>query len=56
MSKLLNRHEPNVTENRHKYVGGSDVPIILNLSQYKTQFELAQNKIGIVKSDFKGNE
>lgn len=56
MSSLLQRHEPNVTENRHLYVGGSDVPVILGLSQYKTQFELAREKTGITKSDFKGNE
>src|SRR5690625_302097 len=56
MSSLLQRNEPNVTENRHKYVGGSDVPIILGLSQYKTQYELAKEKLGITKSDFKGNE
>ena len=54
--KLLDRNEPNVTENRHLYVGGSDVPVILGLSKFKTQYELAQNKTGIVKSDFKGNE
>ena len=53
---LLQRHEPNVTENRNIYVGGSDVPVILGLSQYKTQFELACEKTGITKSDFKGNE
>ncbi len=56
MSSLLSRDEPNVTENRHLYVGGSDVPVILGLSKFKTQYELAQNKTGIVKSDFKGNE
>src|SRR5690625_893852 len=56
MSSLLQRHEPNVTENRHLYVGGSDVPVVLGLSKFKTQYELAQNKTGIVKSDFKGNE
>ncbi len=56
MSSLLQRNEPNVTENRHLYVGGSDVPVILGLSKFKNQYELAQNKTGIVKSDFKGNE
>lgn len=56
MSKLLQRNEPNVTENRHKYVGGSDVPVILGISKFKTQFELASEKMGITKSDFKGNE
>ncbi|PWA08669.1 endonuclease [Pueribacillus theae] len=48
--------DKNVTENREIYVGGSDVPTILGLNKYKTQFELAQEKVGIVKSEFKGNE
>src|SRR5690625_4352257 len=56
MSNLLQRNEPNVTEGRHKYVGGSDTPVILGLSKFKTQFELASEKVGIEKSDFKGNE
>src|SRR5690625_2409404 len=56
MSNLLQRNEPNVTECRHKYVGGSDTPVILGISKFKTQFELAREKMGITKSDFKGNE
>lgn len=56
MTSLLHHVEPNVTEGRHKYVGGSDVPVILGLSKFKTQYELAQNKMGITKSEFKGNE
>lgn len=56
MTHLLQRNEPNVTENRNIYVGGSDVPVILGLSKFKKQFELASEKVGITKSDFKGNE
>jgi|GEM_PF-1889922 len=56
MTHLLQRNEPNVTENRNIYVGGSDVPVILGLSKFKNQFELASEKVGITKSDFKGNE
>src|SRR5690625_3940814 len=56
MTHLLQRNEPNVTENRNIYVGGSDVPVILGLSKFKSQFELASEKVGITKSDFKGNE
>lgn len=48
--------EPNVTKNRHKYVGGSDVPVILGLSKFKSQYELAQEKMGIIKNEFVGNE
>src|SRR5690625_3925090 len=56
MTSLLDRNEPNVTENRHLWVGGSDVPTILGINRYKTQYELAREKTGIVKSEFKGNE
>src|SRR5690625_168231 len=56
MSILPEKHDPNVTINRNMYVGGSDVPTILGINKYKTQFELAQEKVGIKKSEFKGNE
>ena len=46
----------NVTKNRHKYVGGSDLPALLNISQYKTQFELALEKTRIKSTEFVGNE
>ncbi|MEC5422369.1 DUF1351 domain-containing protein [Virgibacillus sp. C22-A2] len=46
----------NVTKNRNKYVGGSDIPTILGINKYKTKYELAQEKLGITKSEFKGNE
>lgn len=46
----------NITKNRHKYVGGSDLPGILNISQYKTQFELALEKTKIKPTEFTGNE
>ncbi|HSH25057.1 MAG TPA: YqaJ viral recombinase family protein, partial [Massilibacterium sp.] len=56
MSSLLQRNEPNVTNDRNKYVGGSDVPVILGISKYKTQYELALEKSRIIKSEFVGNE
>lgn len=46
----------NVTKNRDKYIGGSDVSTILGLNKFKTKYELALEKTGITKSDFKGNE
>ncbi|MDT2011211.1 lambda-exonuclease family protein [Carnobacterium divergens] len=57
MSNLfgVEKVDPNVTENRNVYVGGSDVPVILGLSKYKTQYELAKEKAEIVKSDFQSN-
>lgn len=56
MTNLTTQAESNVTENRNIYVGGSDVPVILGLSNFKTQYQLALEKTGIVKSKFKGNE
>lgn len=51
----LQKQDANVTENRQLYVGGSDVPVILGLSKYKTQFQLAQEKVGIVAPDHSTN-
>ncbi len=56
MNNLLTQAGDNVTKKRNLYVGGSDVPTILGLNKYKTQFELAQEKTGIKPSEFKGNE
>jgi len=49
---------PNVTVDRHKYVGGSDLPSILGLnSKYGTKiFEFAKEKVGIIPKTFKGNQ
>jgi predicted phage-related endonuclease len=49
---------PNVTVDRHKYVGGSDLPTILGLNaKYGTSiFEFAKEKAGIIPNSFKGNQ
>lgn len=49
---------PNVTVDRHKYVGGSDLPTILGLNaKYGTSiFEFAKEKAGIIPNTFKGNQ
>jgi len=49
---------PNVTIDRHKYVGGSDLPSILGLNaKYGTSiFEFAKEKAGILPNTFKGNQ
>ncbi len=51
----LEKNDPNVTEKRTQYVGGSDVPVILGLSKYKTQYELAREKAGIIQPEFISN-
>ncbi len=53
---MFTKADANVTEGRQYLVGGSDVPAILGISKYKTQFQLAKEKTGIEPSDFKGNE
>lgn len=53
---MFGTEDKNVTENRNLYVGGSDVPIILGLSKYKSQFELAKEKVGLIPVIFEGNE
>ena len=49
---------PNVTIDRHKYVGGSDLPSILGLNaKYGTSvFEFAKQKAGIIPNPFTGNQ
>lgn len=49
---------PNVTIDRHKYVGGSDLPSILglNIKYGTTVFEFAKQKAGIIPNPFKGNQ
>ena len=36
-----------VTKDRNLYIGGSDIPIIMGISPFKTRFELLQEKAGI---------
>lgn len=51
----IQKQDPNVTQNRQKYVGGSDVATILGINQYKTAFELAREKIGLDDKPFISN-
>lgn len=45
-----------VTKDRSKYIGGSDIPIILGISPFKTRFDLLLEKAELKENDFKGNE
>lgn len=49
---------PNVTIDRDKFIGGSDLPSILgyNIKYGITPFEFAKQKAGIIKNQFKGNQ
>ena len=44
-----------VNQDREKYIGGSDIPVIMNLSPFKTRYELLLEKAGYKENDFKGN-
>ncbi len=45
-----------VTIDRDKYIGGSDIPIIMGISPFTTRWELLQEKAGLIQSDFAGNK
>lgn len=44
-----------VKQDRDKYIGGSDIPVIMNLSPFKSRFDLLLEKAGYKESDFEGN-
>ena len=41
---------------RYKYIGGSDIPIIMGLSHFKTRYDLLLEKAELKEDDFEGNE
>ena len=47
--------EYNVKIDRDKYIGGSDIPVIMGISTFKTRYELLLEKAGLQESDFEGN-
>lgn len=47
--------QASVKENREKYLGGSDIPVIMNLSPWKSRFDLLLEKAGYKESEFGGN-
>lgn len=48
--------EDSVIKDRNKYIGGSDVPIIMGISPFKTRYDLLLEKAQIKENDFEGNE
>lgn len=44
-----------VKQDREKYIGGSDIPIIMELSPFKKRFDLLLEKAGYKKDTFEGN-
>ena len=47
--------QESVKKDRNKYIGGSDIPIIMNLSPYKSRYHLLLEKAGLREDTFEGN-
>ena len=45
-----------VTVDRDKYIGGSDLPIIMGISTFNTRWGLLQEKAGLKQNTFTGNK
>lgn len=47
--------EFDVSIDRDKYIGGSDIPVILGISSFKTRWQLLLEKAGLEENTFHGN-
>lgn len=47
--------QDSVKQDRDRYLGGSDIPIIMNLSPFKSRFDLLLEKAGYKEDSFEGN-
>ena len=47
--------EFDVSQDRDKYIGGSDIPVILGISKFKSRWQLLLEKAGLEESSFSGN-
>lgn len=47
--------QESVKQNRERYIGGSDIPVIMNLSPFKSRYNLLLEKAGYREDDFAGN-
>ena len=47
--------EFDVTEDRDKYIGGSDIPAVLGISKFTTRWQLLLQKAGLEERNFSGN-
>lgn len=45
-----------VKTDRHLYIGGSDIPVIMGISSFKTRFSLLLEKAQLETDEFNGNE
>ena len=47
--------QESVKQDRDKFIGGSDIPIIMEISPFKSRFDLLLEKAGYKKDTFEGN-
>ena len=47
--------QESVKQDRDKYIGGSDIPVIMEISPYKTRYDLLLEKAGLKEPEFSGN-
>lgn len=47
--------EYDVTQDRDKYIGGSDLSVICGISKFKTRWQLLLEKAGLAENTFEGN-
>ena len=47
--------QESVNQDRERYIGGSDIPIIMNLSPFKSRYDLLLEKAGYKEDTFTGN-
>ena len=45
-----------VKQDRQKWIGGSDIPIIMGISPFTSRFDLLLYKAGLQENEFEGNE
>lgn len=48
--------QTSVKEDREKFVGGSEIAVIMGISPFKTRYELLLEKAGLKEDDFEGNQ
>lgn len=47
--------QESVAQDRDKYIGGSDIPVIMEISPFKSRYDLLLEKAGFKENDFTGN-
>lgn len=45
-----------VKVDRNKYIGGSDIPVLMGISSFKKRFDLLLEKAGLQEDSFEGNQ